>query len=261
MHDPVLDPPRDPVLNPLHQESADRPTPGAAANGRNGVSSAVQPLRLVLVNDYEIILQGLHAMLEPFRDRVRIVDHQVGGVPDTNADVALFDTFAGRRDALSRAATMLSDGHVRHVVMYTFDAAGEFLDEARAIGVSGVVLKSVTGSDLVEAIEHIVAGEHVGLEHVARGARSAGEGGLSAREQEVLAMLALGRTNVEIAQQLFLSVDTVKTYVRRVFAKLGVKNRTQAALHPLAASLRPRSASTTVDNGEQMGPEPSVSTG
>ena len=53
-------------------------------------------------------------------------------------------------------------------------------------------------------------------------------------------MLALGRTNAEIGEQLFLSVDTVKTYVRRVFAKLGVNNRTQAAMHASERSLAPR---------------------
>jgi hypothetical protein len=55
----------------------------------------------------------------------------------------------------------------------------------------------------------------------------------------VLALLALGRTNAEIGEQLFLSVDTVKTYVRRVFAKLGVNNRTQAAMRAAERSLAP----------------------
>ncbi len=56
----------------------------------------------------------------------------------------------------------------------------------------------------------------------------------------MLALLALGCTNAQIAEQLFLSIDTVKTYVRRVFAKLGVSNRTQAAMHAAERSLAPR---------------------
>ena len=90
------------------------------------------------------------------------------------------------------------------------------------------------------SLERVVAGERVGLDDVVRATRSRTSKDLSPREQEVLALLALGRTNAEIGEQLFLSVDTVKTYVRRVFAKLGVNNRTQAAMHAAERSLTPR---------------------
>jgi DNA-binding NarL/FixJ family response regulator len=155
----------------------------------------------------------------------------------------LFDTFASRRDALDRARDMIERGNVKHVVLYTFDAAEEFLTIARDIGVSGVVLKSASGDVLATAIERVVAGERVGLDDVVRATRSRTSKDLSPREQEVLALLALGRTNAEIGEQLFLSVDTVKTYVRRVFAKLGVNNRTQAAMHAAERSLTPRNGS------------------
>jgi DNA-binding NarL/FixJ family response regulator len=108
------------------------------------------------------------------------------------------------------------------------------------VGVSGVVLKSASGDVLATAIERVMAGERVGLDDVVRATRSRTSKDLSPREQEVLALLALGRTNAEIGEQLFLSVDTVKTYVRRVFAKLGVNNRTQAAMHAAERSLTPR---------------------
>ena len=135
---------------------------------------------------------------------------------------------------------MIAEGKVKHVVLYTFDATEEFLSIARDIGVSGVVLKSATGDVLATAIERVMAGERVGLDDVVRATRSRTSKDLSPREQEVLALLALGRTNAEIGEQLFLSVDTVKTYVRRVFAKLGVNNRTQAAMHAAERSLTPR---------------------
>lgn len=188
------------------------------------------PIRVALVNDYDVILQGLHAMLAPFSDRVVVVEHEVGGTPDVTADVALFDTFAGRRDTLERAAAMVTDAVVDHVVLYTWDASPEFLDLARASGVSGVVMKSATARTLVELLERIVRGERVGLECVGPPDRSAASEALSLREQEVLALIALGYSNPQIARELFLSVDTVKTYVRRVFTKLGVNNRTNAAL-------------------------------
>lgn len=188
------------------------------------------PIRVALVNDYEVILRGLHSMLAPFADRILVVEHEVGGIPETTADVALFDTFAGRRDALQRAAEMVVGARIEHVILYTWDAAPEFLDLARDNGVSGVILKSVTGRTLVDQIERVTGGERIGLEQVARSERGAASETLSLREQEVLALLALGYSNPQIARELFLSVDTVKTYVRRVFGKLGVNNRTNAAL-------------------------------
>ncbi|HZB41328.1 MAG TPA: response regulator transcription factor [Ilumatobacter sp.] len=212
----------------------------ASTNGENPASGRVRPIRVALVNDYELILRGLHSMLSPFADRIEVVEHDTSGTPDREADVALFDTFASRRDALERARQMIAEGKVKHVVLYTFDAADEFLAIARDIGVSGVVLKSATGEVLATAIERVVAGERVGLDDVVRATRSRTSKDLSPREQEVLALLALGRTNAEIGEQLFLSVDTVKTYVRRVFAKLGVNNRTQAAMHAAERSLTPR---------------------
>jgi two-component system, NarL family, response regulator LiaR len=212
----------------------------AGTNGDHPVSTRVRPIKVALVNDYEIILRGLHSMLAPFCDRIEVVEHETSGTPDEHADVALFDTFASRRDALERARAMIAEGKCKHVVLYTFDAAEEFLSIARDIGVSGVVLKSATGDVLATAIERVMAGERVGLDDVVRATRSRTSKDLSPREQEVLALLALGRTNAEIGEQLFLSVDTVKTYVRRVFAKLGVNNRTQAAMHAAERSLTPR---------------------
>jgi DNA-binding NarL/FixJ family response regulator len=189
-----------------------------------------KPITVVLVNDYEVIVRGLAAILAPYSDRVRIVEMDVGDEPKRAADVALFDTFAGRRHAISRACEMVQEQRVDHVVLYTWDASAEFLNLAERAGVSGVVLKSTTGEVLVDVVERVVAGERVGLGDHHRGRNSRGEQGLSAREAEVLALIALGKSNGQIGHELFLSVDTVKTYVRRLYAKLGVNNRAQAAL-------------------------------
>jgi DNA-binding NarL/FixJ family response regulator len=230
---------------------AERPRVGRTqhATDQHGTARNRGPITVALVNDYEIILRGLHSILSPFSDRIAVVDHDTDDHPEARADVALFDTFATRRDALDRARALLADGMVDHVVLYTFDASEEFLKRARAVGVSGVVLKSVGGEALAEALERVVAGELVGLDLVARAARSApSPSQLSSREEEVLALLASGRTNAEIAEELFLSVDTVKTYVRRVFTKLGVKNRTQAAMHAARRSLVPGHATGPTDH-------------
>ena len=67
------------------------------------------PIRVAIMNDYEIIVEGLRAMLEPYRDRVVVVEAEAGGLPDVNADVVLFDTFASRRNSLQRVSTLSSN--------------------------------------------------------------------------------------------------------------------------------------------------------
>lgn len=192
-----------------------------------------------LVNDYEIIVSGLASMLAPFADRVRVVELNVESEPTRQADVALFDTFAGRRHALSRASSMVRDGYVDHVLLYTWDATADFLAQAEQAGVSGVILKSVGGERLVQALERTVSGERMGMSHITRSPRSEQTNELSNREREVLALLALGSTNRQIANELYLSVDTVKSHMRRLYSKLGVSNRTQAALRADQFQLRP----------------------
>jgi DNA-binding NarL/FixJ family response regulator len=179
-------------------------------------------------------------MLEPYADRVRVVELEAGGEPAEAADVALYDTFAGRRQSLERAEKMIVSQVVRHVVLYTWDAGAQFLDDASQIGVAGVVLKSHGAGELVDALERVGSGERVGLDLLPRRGRDQGSHpGLSTREREVLALVALGMSNREVASELYLSVDTIKTHVRRVFSKLGVNNRTQAALRAARYEVQP----------------------
>ena len=192
-----------------------------------------------ILNDYEVIVRGVAAMLEPYRDRVAVVETDAGGQPSVPMDVALFDTFAGRRHTLIRAEAMVRSAECRHVVLYTWDAAPPFLQAAADIGVAGIILKSRSADALVDGIERVVAGEPVGLdteEHP--GGRRRPD--LSDRESEVLALIARGLTNPEIADELFLSVETVKTYVKRLYAKLDVHNRAQAAVAASSHQLVPR---------------------
>jgi two-component system, NarL family, response regulator LiaR len=112
-------------------------------------------------------------------------------------------------------------------VLYTWDAPPGFRDDVAQQAVDAVILKSETGEALVEALERIHAGEISGFDDLESSAASTT---LTQREQEVLALMALGKSNREIAHELYLSVDTVKTHVRTLFQKLGVSNRTQAAL-------------------------------
>jgi DNA-binding NarL/FixJ family response regulator len=185
------------------------------------------PIRISIVNDYEVIVQGLAAMLQAFDDRVRVVEVEAGGLPDRPADIALFDTFAGRKRSLERVDELADDFDIGKVVIYTWDLPRDFAHAIDMASVDGVIMKSATGGELVELLERIHRGESVGVDLA-----DPNEAGptLTEREREVLALLAQGATNRQIADELYLSSDTIKTHVRKVFTKLGVTNRTQAAI-------------------------------
>lgn len=196
----------------------------------------VTPIRIALVNDYEIIVKGLQTMLAPFSDRVLVVELDPGTLPSKPADIALFDTFAGRRHSLARIDAMAKDVDIGKVVLYTWDAPAAFLHDIERHNIDAIVTKAHTGEALVQALERIYGGERIGLDDfVEPDAASA----LSEREKEVLSLLAIGLTNREIATELYLSVDTVKTYLRGLFRKLGVSNRTQAAVEAAGHQLSP----------------------
>jgi DNA-binding NarL/FixJ family response regulator len=196
-------------------------------------------INVAIINDYEVVVRGLAAMLAPFEHRVRLVELEAGGDQDVPADIALFDTFAGRRHTLARAAEMVRDDAAGRVVLYTWDATPEFVKAAQEIGVSGIVLKSRSAEALVDCLERIASGERIGFDgassrHWARVVE------LSDRESEVLALIARGLTNAQIADELYLSVETVKTYVKRLYSKLDVHNRAQAAVAASLHELTPR---------------------
>lgn len=191
------------------------------------MSDRPTPIRISLVNDYEVVVKGLAAMLEPFASRVEVVETEAGGVPDSTVDITLFDTFAGRKRSLGRVDLLAEDSGIAKVALYTWDLPQGFAQAIDMRGIDGVILKSVTADQLVDALERVHRGEQVGT--VPAHARDQSPT-LTEREREVLALLAQGATNREISEELYLALDTIKTHVRKVFAKLGVANRTQAAI-------------------------------
>jgi DNA-binding NarL/FixJ family response regulator len=197
-------------------------------------------ISVAVINDYDLVVREVESMLAPFDDRVRVVGHDLDR--EASADVALFDTFAGRRRTLVRAAETVLTGAAEHVV-YTWDASPDFVRAARDAGASGVLMKTRSGELLVESLERIASGEKIGLDPTDGIGPTTRYVELSDRESEVLALIALGLTNSEIAEELYLSVETVKTYVKRLYAKLGVHNRAQAALAASTHQLTPRQVS------------------
>jgi DNA-binding NarL/FixJ family response regulator/anti-sigma regulatory factor (Ser/Thr protein kinase) len=180
-------------------------------------------------------------MLRPFASRVRIVDMEVGTDDVHSADIVLFDTFASKRDVLTRARELLDRNHVQHVVLYTWDSTGIFRRSAEAGGLSEVVLKSVTGERLVEALEDIAAGRPRPPQRsrARPGSPDHPVPGVGQRDTELLALIGLGLTNEEIARQTLLSPPTVRAYVRRLCRRVGVRERAELATRATELGLLP----------------------
>jgi NarL family two-component system response regulator LiaR len=198
-------------------------------------SSSAAPLRVAIVNDYEIIVIGVANMLSSHRDRVEVVelDNQVPVASDV--DVILFDTFADvPGGAMSLGDVIKVDGP--KVVVYTWSTDPTAVRQALAQGAAGYLSKTLPPLDLVQALEDIHSGAVVTSDtyEVLLGQESedspAHGVALSSREAEVMALIATGLSNEEIGRALFLSVNSIKTYIRTAYAKIGVHSRSQAVL-------------------------------
>jgi len=194
-------------------------------------ASAPERTRVALVNDYEIVLRGLEAMLRPFRDRIEVVELDVEQNPDEAVDVALFDTYGHPRLGLDRVADLARSPHVRAVAVYTWSFAPERFDAARAAGARGVLAKSMSAEALVEALQQIGCQKEFVSARFGRSVRQPWPGhdlGLTLREGEVALFLAQGLRNRDIASALWVSENTVKTHLKSIFQKTAVRSRAEA---------------------------------
>jgi DNA-binding NarL/FixJ family response regulator len=198
--------------------------------------AASAPIRLALIDDYEVVLLGLAHMFDRYRDRVNVVDIQTGRPVTTDVDIALFDTFAQHEADSNDIATIVANQHAGRVAVYTWSFDRRLVDSALGQGASGYLAKTMPAADLVDALERIHAGEIVVSDAPPRNRPTVGldwpgrAEGLSDREAEVLALVTQAKSNAEIAEITYLSINTVKSYLRTIFQKLGVRTRTEAAL-------------------------------
>lgn len=186
---------------------------------------------VALVNDFELVLRGLAEMLDPFRDRLRVVELDVGSGPDYRVDIALFDTYGHPRNGIDRVRQLADDPGIGSVVVYTWAITNEQIEAAIASGARGVIAKSESAEALAHALLAIDSGELVVSQafHRPRGHTWPGHDlGLTARESEVAAFLALGLSNREMADALSISEHTVKSHLKAIFQKTGVGSRTHA---------------------------------
>ncbi|MCW2854163.1 MAG: regulatory protein LuxR [Nocardioides sp.] len=211
------------------------------------------PIRLAIVNDYEIVVHGVAAVLEPYRDRVEVVEVDSRLPVISDVDVLLYDTFGQAQGDAVDLDQLVSGGSAR-VVIFTWNVQPELVDRALSRGAAGYLSKGITAEDLVKGIEAVHAGETVtsgiDLDGDTVGTLGTWPGvdhGLSAREAEVIALITQGLSNQEIADRCYLSINSVKTYVRTAYRKMEVTRRSQAVLWGIAHGFAP-------DRSRTMGP-------
>jgi len=192
--------------------------------------SVTQVLRVALVNDFDVIVRGLAGMLDPFRDRVLVVELDVGSNPEYRVDIALFDTYGHSRGGVDRVRSLATDPRVGAVVVYAWTLPSEQLDAVLAAGARGVLSKSTPAEALADTMAAIDGGEIVVSRVFSRPRERSWPGhdfALTARESEVAAFLAEGLSNHAIGDALFISEHTVKSHLKAIFQKTGATSRTQ----------------------------------
>jgi DNA-binding NarL/FixJ family response regulator len=200
---------------------------------------------VMLVDDEELIRAGLRAIINAEPDLTVVGEAGDGAevlplVVKLRPDVVLMDVRMPAVDGIqaSRHIIETMSGPPKILVVTTFENDDHVYDALRA-GANGFLLKRTRPEDIVRAIRMVVSGESLLFPSAIRalaaahgGTRSNGlsQAGLTEREAEVLRLMATGLSNVEISERLFVSVQTVKTHVGNVLAKLGARDRTQAVI-------------------------------
>lgn len=216
-----------------------------------------EPIRVLLVDDQELVRAGFRIILgsEP---GIEVVGEAADGraaidkARELNPDVICMDVQMPGVDGLTATREIVADADIRSAVLIltTFDRE-DYLFDALQHGASGFILKNSTPEALVEAVQVLARGDALLAPDVTRRVieRFAGSAGgpagpaatsvrpmpatvdeLTAREAEVLALLAQGLANSEIARRLYLGEATVKTHVSKVLLKLGLRDRIQAVV-------------------------------
>lgn len=195
-----------------------------------------RPITVALVDDYDVVLIGVANILGQYPERVVIAEIDTNKALVDDVDVVLYDSFAQPESDHDEIKVLVENPRARRVVVYTWNFHPDLIDQARQQGVRGYLSKSLPADELVAALEAIHAGEVVVSAPPPR-ARPAshsdwpGRGkGLSDRESEVLALITQGKSNAEVAALTYLSLNTVKSYIRSVYRKIDVASRTQAVL-------------------------------
>ena len=210
-----------------------------------------KPARLVIADDHELARAGLRVMFDT-RD-FELVGVASNGLEALQLcrrlkpDLALIDVRMPEMDGVTTCRAIKQECPATSVILVTIHTNPEYLLEALKAGAAGYVLKDVSQRELITTVQKVLHGESILDQELMAGLlrRLASETPakeelppqLSPREREVLQLLTKGHTNREIAHQLTVSVSTVKIHVEHILDKLGVSDRTQAAVRAIEMGL------------------------
>lgn len=209
------------------------------------VSLPDRPIRTAAANDYDLVVAGVAALLEAFPDHIEVRDRVLVGEAVENGpiDVLLYDTYGRTGEAAEALQGFLAQADISYVAMFSMDLNETAMAEARAAGCRAFISKALPAEEIVAAVIAVAGGEEV-VALPPAGAEPdpatldvltwpGQDEGLSQRESEVLVLAAEGLTNREIATTLYVGVETVKSHLANVFAKLGLRNRVEATRYVL----------------------------
>ncbi|HTX98040.1 MAG TPA: response regulator transcription factor [Mycobacterium sp.] len=204
------------------------------------------PVRVVLVDDHEMVIEGLKAMLLPFKNRVRVVGEAVGVdnaltvISGLKPDIVLCDVRMQGASGLDLCRLVRERDPERKVILLSVYDDEQYLFQALRVGASGYLLKGISSDELVRQLESVHSGATAidpglaarAVDTAARlqrdefwpGARH----GLTQRESEILSFVVTGLSNRGIANKLVIGDETVKSHLRSIYRKLGVSDRTSA---------------------------------
>jgi DNA-binding NarL/FixJ family response regulator len=209
------------------------------------------PIRVLIADDHAVVREGLRAFLD-LQEGIEVVgeaadgEEAIAAAEQLRPDVILMDLVMPRLDGIAAMRRLRrTDAELRVIVLTSFAQDDRLLPAIQA-GAAGYLLKDVEPQELARAVRAAHAGEALLDPGVAArlvemiaapGGAADDDRGLTRREREVLGLIARGYANKRIALELRISEKTVKAHVGHVLAKLGVADRTQAALHAVRVGL------------------------
>lgn len=209
-------------------------------------------IRVLIADDHRLFRQGLISLMKTREDLVQVVGEAETGLEAIEMverllpDIVLLDIYMPDGNGLEAARAIRAKAPKTAIVILTSSELDEHLYEAVKIGVDGYLLKNLDGEELFGLLAGIQKGEAAMTRAMAArllktmtvvNGNLAASNELTEREVEVLRLVARGDSNMQIAVQLYISVNTVKTHIKSILSKLQLENRTQVAAFAAKAGL------------------------
>jgi len=233
--------------------------PELDAAAEAAVEAGPKKIRVVIVDDHPIVREGLRKLLQ-LEDDIEVVGEAENGrqalelVEDVHPDVVLLDLKMPGMDGLTALQSLQHQAKKTHIIVLTASEDKNEWVQAMKLGCSGIVVKQTQPELIVKSIRKVQAGEiwldsHTTAAVMRQFASPSdpmgtanGKGGrerspLSAREREIVALVAQGYKNKEMAEKMFISEQTVKNHLHNIFDKLGVSDRLELALYAIHKGL------------------------